>query len=628
MDNFVPIKKSLKDLINSKTLSDVKFLVGKEGKKMYGHKVILAMNSQLFQNIFYSKQKWKETSNKKTQVDLSDIKPHVFLYILEYCYTRQISGTNLPLFDLLFTSNKFQIKELSNYCFKEIEKTLTPEMCLEYLDQITRAYENDFVEYFLKYFERNSKKCLRISGCLNSISIMTLNLIFSSNNLLIPEIELITRLIERSKSLNVIPDGIFQKINYRLINVDQLLELASSTLFTTNEYAEKSLFNYFIQFLNSNTNNTTGTGTTATTKVNKDKNIHNNNSNSFNKNKNNSKDNNKDNNNNNNNHSNNNNNNNNNNDQKFQKLKNIKEHKKEILKDINQYLLETKKKPTQLQKVERENVTKIPKRFNEFKEFPQQNSRKKRKAPSEITVAFLVSSKSEKHISDVTDSITVSGIRKIKKFDVSDLYGSVPPYEVLIKFDVIFFFSAIPLSNPDKLGDILARCIIAGRGLVICSIFALSKKEYSKISGKIVTGGFLPFDLNVRNYLVPLKSDENLVISKHPVLENVNETFDGGSGSFHIHTLGTPLKNSNVIAKWENGNILIAEKRLKPSFGNVIALNLYPVSDGIFNFEYLNDTDYNRYAKTPNFPIKGRYFFPTISSRRIIANSIYYAAVD
>ena len=72
MDGNIPMEVCPKDgnkrLFNSPRLSDVRFLV--DGQTFYGHKMVLAMGSPVFESMFYG-----ELKEQREVIEIKDLTP-------------------------------------------------------------------------------------------------------------------------------------------------------------------------------------------------------------------------------------------------------------------------------------------------------------------------------------------------------------------------------------------------------------------------------------------------------------------------------------------------------------------------------------------------------------------------
>ncbi|KAJ6247234.1 btb/poz domain-containing [Anaeramoeba flamelloides] len=219
----------------------------------------------------------------------------------------------------------------------------------------------------------------------------------------------------------------------------------------------------------------------------------------------------------------------------------------------------------------------------------------------QINVLVLVSETREQYKRDVINSIKHQGISQVTSMDVS---RRIPTLEEIKNYDSIFVFSCDPFKDPVEMGDLLADYVETNRGLVICSIFALENGEFGRnLKGRIVNDGFLPI---MKGRVISHQESHigEVEISEHPIMKEVT-SFNGGKFSYRIDATNVQT-GSSVIARYEDGNILIAENRKEDDFGAVVVLNLWPISDEIST--------------------NGNYWLTSTDGAMIIANTVQYAS--
>ncbi|XP_033228192.1 speckle-type POZ protein-like A [Belonocnema kinseyi] len=103
--------KVYKRLLTNELLSDLELRVGKETYP--AHKLILAMSSPLFREIF-------SMQDSITSLDVTDVEPNIFYELLRYMYRGSVNDMESFAFDLFLADDKYKIWELLNKCEKTI----------------------------------------------------------------------------------------------------------------------------------------------------------------------------------------------------------------------------------------------------------------------------------------------------------------------------------------------------------------------------------------------------------------------------------------------------------------------------------------------------------------------------
>eukprot|EP00939_MAST-03C_sp_MAST-3C-sp1_P004185 g4185.t1 len=126
---FRPIKTrpgklvaDLRKLINNPDCSDVTFVVGDTGERLYATRAILAARSEHFQALLYGGMR---ESVKDAEIPLVDVRCDVFLRILEFLYTDQLTVRNTTLLVLLLSAaERYLLPRLKELCEDSIRRRI------------------------------------------------------------------------------------------------------------------------------------------------------------------------------------------------------------------------------------------------------------------------------------------------------------------------------------------------------------------------------------------------------------------------------------------------------------------------------------------------------------------------
>lgn len=105
-------------LVNSKTLSDVTFAVGRAGTLIYGHRFPLALLSDVFFRMFTSEL----TPSDTPHVEVPDIEPEVFLEMLNSIYYDKQTITQDNVVKLFYAAEKYNLGDLKSRCLLFISR--------------------------------------------------------------------------------------------------------------------------------------------------------------------------------------------------------------------------------------------------------------------------------------------------------------------------------------------------------------------------------------------------------------------------------------------------------------------------------------------------------------------------
>ncbi|KAJ6243906.1 btb (poz) domain-containing 2a-related [Anaeramoeba flamelloides] len=542
MNDVVPLTKTLSHQVNNPQFADVKFLVGKDREPIYGHRIILSLCSPMFRTMFYSVE-WKETSDPQlAEVDIPDLDPPSFLALLKFVYTKKLTLNDKIVWFVLYGADKYRIPELVSACLQFLVDSFTVSKSLTILDRSLGLAPLTFQKKLLRMITEKSHRIFKVPNCLSTIKQCTCVAVLRRKNLLVPEIELFYRLVERGevicKSLNLKPTPsrlrkilakLLPIIKLRLMSVDELNEVKAYGLYKSSRIKQ------YIAKINlqikANEGNLKSTIITNKNKKNNTKTNRNNNS----------------------------------------------------------------LAPNNVVQTHQVHET-IP---------PRARSQKSIENISVLLLGSWNTTEDTKvRINDVLTSIKSGGIKKV---EVINLVNQNIIWSQLKKYDVIFIFSLNKFKNPINVGNLLAKFVKDGGGVVISSVFALKNdKSQVEIQGKIVREQLIP--IQKASIVFGQQSRLGRILSQnHPVMHNV-QRFEGGKYSDRCSSFSV-VNGAKKIALWEDGRILVAELRKKSVYGIVVALNFYPVSDKIEGMD-------------------GDFWDHKTDGQKIIANAIHYVALN
>ena len=157
--------QEFRGLVDSETLSDVTFIV--EETPVYAHKLML-MRSSYFRALVLGEM--KESTMKTIRIEL--VSHPVFLQVLEYLYTDQLTIPFDSAMELFQAADLFCIPRLKTMC----EKRMLQSICVENAAGIFHASDtysamalrNKTKKFILSHFEEVSKtQCFEEMGRCN-----------------------------------------------------------------------------------------------------------------------------------------------------------------------------------------------------------------------------------------------------------------------------------------------------------------------------------------------------------------------------------------------------------------------------------------------------------------------------
>jgi hypothetical protein len=160
--------------------------------------------------------------------------------------------------------------------------------------------------------------------------------------------------------------------------------------------------------------------------------------------------------------------------------------------------------------------------------------------------------------------------------------GTLPTLSQLENYQAIMVWTDYAPNDPTGLGDLMAQYDADGFG-VVDAVFSETNKTYG-VSGQWVTGGLSAFKAGGFEFSPELTLG-TVAQPNHPVMNGpagVIDNFDGGVDSWRDKVTLNP--GANLIASWSNGEPLAAEQTAFS--GNIVSLNMWPVSNDAYLAEY------------------------------------------
>ena len=154
--------------------------------------------------------------------------------------------------------------------------------------------------------------------------------------------------------------------------------------------------------------------------------------------------------------------------------------------------------------------------------------------------------------------------------DVFDATAGTPTLAQLDNYSSVLVYSDAPFSDPTDLSNALADYVDQGHNIVVAT-FAFNDVGDGLTSGRLVTGGYLPYLEGGQNEGAELTL-ETVLVPSSPLVAGVS-SFDGGTSSFYNTVSVAP--GAQLVADWSNGVPLIADNVFTQ--GSVVGLNFYHV---------------------------------------------------
>lgn len=163
IDDAILLSNDFSKLVNTSDMSDVTFLVGVglDAQEIHAHRIILASRSSVFAAMLFNGL--RESTEKN--ITVPNIRPQVFLSMLEYIYAGKTSISTETAVELLGASNQYDIANLELKCAAHIQQALAVETVCTILVQ-TQGF-SDIFTVCMDFIDTNASAVFHSQGFLD-----------------------------------------------------------------------------------------------------------------------------------------------------------------------------------------------------------------------------------------------------------------------------------------------------------------------------------------------------------------------------------------------------------------------------------------------------------------------------
>uniref|UniRef100_A0A6U0SL89 BTB domain-containing protein n=1 Tax=Eucampia antarctica TaxID=49252 RepID=A0A6U0SL89_9STRA len=152
------VERRLRHFTNESKFSDVTFLV--EGKRVYGHRLILSTVSDCFRAMFTTGFK-ESTQRGCAEIEIPNCSYHTFLSMMEYMYTGNLMPMDVSTpqgiehaVEMLELADLFILEHLKQECEKILQPVVNLDT-LDYLTQVAQKTNSPQLCAICSHFQRN-----------------------------------------------------------------------------------------------------------------------------------------------------------------------------------------------------------------------------------------------------------------------------------------------------------------------------------------------------------------------------------------------------------------------------------------------------------------------------------------
>lgn len=212
-------------MINDKEFSDIRFVVGEERQTIYAHKCLLAARCEVFRAMFAVQQ----GDDQPAPLVLSDIKPTIFLAVLEFIYTNCCSLSTDMVIDVLAASIEYGLDGLTKLCVRFMRESITVDTVCEFIQAALTYQQRTLQEECLSFIEQNTEEVFKSRG-FNEMSEEAVAFVLQSDLLRMDEADILDKATEwatvnsvvTGSGLGKVAKGVICNVRFPLLDPEKL----------------------------------------------------------------------------------------------------------------------------------------------------------------------------------------------------------------------------------------------------------------------------------------------------------------------------------------------------------------------------------------------------------------------
>lgn len=160
-ENWQTTKRTVRErcqfMFNNEFLSDITFIVGKnkQKKRVWAHKLLLAMSSPVLHAMFYGSM-----AEKGLEVELYDCEYETFLELLSYIYFDEVEINESNVLGILYLAKKYILPFLAQKCVEFLEQNIDSQNAFTLLSQANHYNEETLEEKCWEIIERETAQAI------------------------------------------------------------------------------------------------------------------------------------------------------------------------------------------------------------------------------------------------------------------------------------------------------------------------------------------------------------------------------------------------------------------------------------------------------------------------------------
>ena len=157
---------------------------GSERKKIPAHKLLLAISSPVFYAMFYG-----ELAETKDSVEISDCSYESLLELFRFIYSDEANLTPDNVMQLMYLAKKYMLPSLADKCSAYLQENVDASNVFTILPEVQKYEEKDLSDHCWKVIEKETEEAVKSDGFV-TIERSVLEEIVEKDSLNIKEVEL------------------------------------------------------------------------------------------------------------------------------------------------------------------------------------------------------------------------------------------------------------------------------------------------------------------------------------------------------------------------------------------------------------------------------------------------------
>ncbi|XP_070498502.1 kelch-like protein 41 [Chironomus tepperi] len=164
LSKIIPPNKVRESLLDNEFMSDVTFILGKEGTPLKAHKIFLMTSSSVMYKLL------SKSTDQQLNFQIQQISQPTMMEICRYAYTDEVRLTADNMLEIFFAASKFEMKILTEKAVDFICKQMNDKTVFKILKSNQTHHNLRINMKCFEYIEKNYQLCLenpdlvRISG--------------------------------------------------------------------------------------------------------------------------------------------------------------------------------------------------------------------------------------------------------------------------------------------------------------------------------------------------------------------------------------------------------------------------------------------------------------------------------